>query len=197
MRKIVTSKKDQQAGLTIGISGASGTIFGIRLLQLLHRQKINTHLIVTESAKIALAHETKYKLADLYKLATYHYDNKDMAAPLSSGSFPSLGMIVAPCSVKSLAEIASGVTTGLLARAADVTLKEQRRLVLMVRETPLHRGHLLNMLRANEMGAIIAPPMPAMYAKPKSIEDLIDHNLGRVLDLFNIDLGIVRRWKTN
>jgi len=195
MGKDRTSKKAPQPGLIIGISGASGVIFGIRLLQLLQRQKIITHLVMTESAKIALAHETKFKLADIYNSASYVHDNKDMAAPLSSGSFPSLGMIVAPCSAKSLAEIANGVTSGLLSRAADVTLKEQRRLVLMVRETPLHRGHLMNMLRASEIGAVIAPPVPAMYAKPNSIEEMIDHNLGRILDLFGMESGGVRRWR--
>lgn len=185
-------------GIIVGISGASGVIFGVRLLQMLQRQKIDTHVVMTESAKIALAHETALKLTQVRKLATHWHDNKDIASSLSSGSFPIRGMIVAPCSVKSLAEIANGVTTGLLSRTADVTLKERRRLVLMVRETPLHRGHLLNMLRATEMGAIIAPPVPAMYAKPTSIEAMIDHNLGRILDLFDMESGsAVKRWRSD
>src|SRR5512147_2730823 len=188
------SHKPQPARLVIGISGASGVAFGVRLLELLRGTMIETHLVMSRSAEVTLAYETDHKLKDVVALADRHYGADDMAAPVSSGSYLTLGMIVAPCSVKSLAEIASGVTTTLLSRAADVTLKERRRLVLMVRETPLHAGHLKNMLNATEIGAIIAPPVPAMYARPQSLEEMVDHSLGRVLDLFGIDSGRVKRW---
>src|SRR4029453_12578610 len=180
--------------LIVGLSGASGVIFGVRLLELLRDTVIETHLVMSRSAEVTLAYETNHKVKDVKALADRCYDIDDMAAPISSGSYLTLGMIVAPCSVKSLAEIASGVTTTLLTRAADVTLKERRRLVLMVRETPLHTGHLRTMTALSEIGAIIAPPVPAFYAKPDTIEDMIDHTVGRVLDLFDIDVGIVRRW---
>jgi len=182
------------ARLIVGISGASGVAFGVRLLELLRRTMIETHLVMSRSAAVTLAYETDYKIKDVQALADRTYGADDMAAPVSSGSYLTLGMIVAPCSVKSLAEIASGVTTTLLSRAADVTLKERRRLVLMVRETPLHAGHLKNMLAVTEMGGIIAPPVPALYAKPASLQEVIDHNLGRALDLFGIHLEGVKRW---
>jgi 4-hydroxy-3-polyprenylbenzoate decarboxylase len=133
-------------------------------------------------------------VADLTALADVTYSNTDLGAAISSGSFRTLGMVVAPCSVKSMSEIASGVTTSLLARAADVVLKERRRLVLMVRETPLHRNHLRTMAELAELGAVIAPPVPAFYARPKTLEEMVDHTVGRVLDLFDLDLGVVRRW---
>jgi 4-hydroxy-3-polyprenylbenzoate decarboxylase len=182
------------ARLVVGISGASGVAFGVRLLELLRPTMIETHLVMSRSAAVTLAYETDYKIKDVQALADRTYGADDMAAPVSSGSYLTLGMIVAPCSVKSLAEIASGVTTTLLSRAADVTLKERRRLVLMVRETPLHAGHLKNMLAVTEMGGIIAPPVPALYAKPASLQEVIDHNLGRALDLFGIHLEGVKRW---
>ena len=182
------------ARLIVGISGASGVAFGVRLLELLRGTMIETHLVMSRAAAVTLAYETDYKIKDVQALADRTYGADDMAAPVSSGSFLTLGMIVAPCSVKSLAEIASGVTTTLLSRAADVTLKERRRLVLMVRETPLHAGHLKNMLAVTEMGGVIAPPVPALYAGPKDIQDVIDHNLGRALDLFGIHLDGVKRW---
>ena len=182
------------ARLIVGISGASGVIFGVRLLELLRETMIETHLVMSRAAAVTLAYETDYKLKDVLALADRHYRADDMAAPVSSGSYLTLGMIVAPCSVKSLAEIASGVTTTLLSRAADVTLKERRRLVLMVRETPLHAGHLKNMLAVTEMGGVIAPPVPAMYAGPSNLQDVIDHNLARALDLFGIHLEGVKRW---
>ena len=188
------SHKPQPARLVIGISGASGVVFGVRLLEMLRGTMIETHLIMSRSAEVTMAYETNHKVKDVKALADRCYGSDDMAAPISSGSFLTLGMIVAPCSVKSLAEIASGVTTTLLSRAADVTLKERRRLVLMVRETPLHAGHLKNMLAVTEMGGVIAPPVPAMYAEPKSIEDVIDQNLSRVLDLFGIHLEGAKRW---
>tara|TARA_E500000305_G_scaffold105925_1_gene103883 strand:- start:214 stop:816 length:603 start_codon:yes stop_codon:yes gene_type:complete len=192
-------RNPQKNKLIIGISGASGTVYGIRLLELLRAlpdsQKIETHLIMSRAAEITLAHETDFKVRDVEKLADVVHANKDIGAAVASGSFRTMGMIIAPCSVKSLAEIATGVTDTLLSRAADVILKERRRLVCMVRETPLHSGHLRNMLALSDMGAIIAPPVPAFYAKPDSIADMVDHSLGRVLDLFDIDLGTVRRWK--
>jgi len=184
----------QPARLIVGLSGASGVIFGVRLLELLRDTVIETHLVMSRSAEVTMAYETNHKVKDVKALADLCYDIDDMAAPISSGSYLTLGMIVAPCSVKSLAEIASGVTTTLLSRAADVTLKERRRLVLMVRETPLHAGHLRNMLAVTEMGGVIAPPVPAMYAEPKSLDDVIDQNLARVLDLYDIHLEGAKRW---
>lgn len=180
--------------LIIGISGASGVIYGIRLLKMLQDSMIETHLVISRAAQVTLAHETSHKLKEVKELADVCYDIDDMAAAISSGSFLTMGMIVAPCSVKTLAEIATGVTTTLISRAADVVLKERRRLVLMVRETPLHAGHLKNMLAVTDMGGIIAPPVPALYAKPQSLEEMIDHSLGRALDLFGIATDHVRRW---
>ena len=182
--------------LIVGISGASGVIYGIRLLEILRDCGVETHLVMTRAAEITLAHETRRKLAEVHALADHVHAAADIAAPVSSGSFRTMGMVVAPCSVRSMAEIAGGVTSGLLSRAADVVLKERRRLVLMVRETPLHTGHLRTMAALSEMGAIIAPPVPAFYAKPQTLEEMIDHTLGRVLDLFDIETeGLVRRWK--
>ena len=185
--------------LIIGISGASGIIYGIRLLELLRtipdELRPETHLIISESGAITLAYETRFKIAAVQKLADVTHANKDIGASLASGSFKTMGMIIAPCSVKTLAEIATGVTDTLISRAADVILKERRRLVCMVRETPLHAGHLKNMLSLTEMGAIIAPPVPAFYAKPQSLDDMINHTIGRVLDLFEIETNFVVRWK--
>lgn len=180
--------------LVVGISGASGVIYGVRLLQILRDLPVEVHLVMSKSAEVTLAYETELKVAQVRALAHHSHNIGDMAASLSSGSFKTLGMIVAPCSVRSAAEIASGVTTSLLTRAADVILKERRRLVLMVRETPLHLGHLRNLAALTEMGAIIAPPVPAFYNRPKTLEDMIDHSLGRVLDLFGLDTGKVKRW---
>jgi 4-hydroxy-3-polyprenylbenzoate decarboxylase len=180
--------------LIVGISGASGVVYGMRLLELLREAEVETHLVMTRSAEITLAHETGCKAADVKALADCSYANEDIAAAIASGSFPTSGMIVAPCSIRSLSEIATGGHAGLLSRAADVCLKERRRVVLMVRETPLHAGHLQSMLRVTEIGAIVYPPVPAMYAQPSSVEELIDQTLGRILDLFDIDAGTVRRW---
>jgi flavin prenyltransferase len=185
---------DPPQRLIIGISGASGVIYGARLLELLRPLPVETHLVMSRSAEVTLALETALKPADLRACATVAHAIGDLAAPISSGSFPTIGMIVAPCSIRSMAEIATGVTTTLLTRAADVTLKERRRLALLVRETPLHTGHLRTMTALSEMGAIIAPPVPAFYAKPQTIEEMIDQTLGRVLDLFGLDAGTVRRW---
>ena len=180
--------------LIVGISGASGVVYGARLLELLQPLPIETHLVMSRSAEVTLALETALKPADLRARADVVHAIGDLAAPISSGSFPTIGMVVAPCSIRSMAEIATGVTTTLLTRAADVTLKERRRLVLLVRETPLHTGHLRTMTALSEMGAVIAPPVPAFYAQPQTIEEMIDQTLGRVLDLFGIDAGTVRRW---
>jgi 4-hydroxy-3-polyprenylbenzoate decarboxylase len=180
--------------LLVGISGASGAIYGIRLLELLKGSGIETHLIVSRAARMTLSYETDRSIADLEALATVTYPEQDVGAACSSGSFKTLGMIIAPCSIKTMAEIASGATTNLVSRAADVCLKERRRLVLMLRETPLHLGHIRSMAAVTEAGAIVYPPVPAFYARPKSLEEMIDHTLGRALDLFDIDLGTVRRW---
>jgi 4-hydroxy-3-polyprenylbenzoate decarboxylase len=181
--------------LIVGISGASGVIYGVRLLEILRDLGIPSHLVMSRSAEVTLAHETSFKAADVRALATKSYAQADIGAAISSGSFRTRGMIVAPCSIRSMSEIATGVTSGLLTRAADVVLKERRRLVLMVRETPLHAGHLRSMVALSGMGAIIAPPVPAFYARPDSLNAMIDHTVGRVLDLFDIDSGHVRRWR--
>jgi len=182
------------ARLVVGISGASGAIYGARLLELLRPMPVETHLVVSRSAELTLALETDVKPAELRARADVVHAIGDLAAPISSGSFPTIGMIIAPCSVRSMAEIATGATTNLLTRAADVTLKERRRLVLMVRETPLHTGHLRTMTALSEIGAVIAPPVPAFYARPQSLAEMIDQTLGRILDLFGLDAGTVRRW---
>lgn len=181
--------------LIVGISGASGTIYGVRLLQLLQALPVETHLVMSAAAEVTLAYETDWKVAAVKALADRVHRIDDLAAPLSSGSFRTAGMVVAPCSMRSLGEIANGITSSLLTRAADVVLKERRRLVLMVRETPLHGVHLRNMQAVDAMGGIVAPPMPAFYNRPQSVEDIVDHSVGRVLDLFGLDAGIVRRWK--
>src|SRR5579862_892569 len=187
-------QKPERPRLIVGISGASGVIYGARLLTLLKDLPVETHLVISRSAEMTLALETDLKPADLRARADFVHAVGDLAAPISSGSFPTLGMIIAPCSIRSMSEIATGVTTTLLTRAADVVLKERRRLVLAVRETPLHTGHLRTMTMLSEMGAIIAPPVPALYAKPQTIDEMIDHTLGRLLDLFGLDTGTVRRW---
>lgn len=180
--------------LIIGISGASGAVYGVRLLQTLKDLPVETHLVMSKAAEMTLAYETDFKAKDVRALADHWYPVGDVGAAISSGSFQTLGMIIAPCSVRSMAEIATGVTTNLLTRAADVVLKERRRLVLMIRESPLHTGHLRNLTALSEMGAIVAPPLPAFYTKPKSVADIVDHSVGRVLDLMGIDSGLVKRW---
>ncbi len=180
--------------LVIGISGASGVIYGVRLLQALKNLPVETHLVMTRTAEVTLAHETSMKVVEVRRLADIGYKIDDLAAAISSGSFRTMGMIVAPCSMRSLGEIAHGITSNLLTRAADVVLKERRKLVLLARETPLHAIHLRNMATLAEMGAIIAPPVPAFYNKPKTLDDVIDHTIGRVLDLFDLDTGKVKRW---
>ena len=180
--------------LIVGISGASGVIYGVRLLQALEELPVETHLVMTRTAEVALAHETDLKVEDVRRLADVAFRIDDLAAAISSGSYRTIGMIVAPCSMRSLGEIANGITSNLLTRAADVVLKERRRLVLVARETPLHAIHLRNMTALAEMGAIIAPPVPAFYNRPKTLDDIIDHTVGRVLDLFDLDTGKVKRW---
>ena len=181
--------------MVVGISGASGFIYGVRLLELLRGLDVETHLIVSRAALLTMTHETHYKLADVSALAATTHRCDDLAAGIASGSFRTMGMIVAPCSMKTLAEIAHGMSLGLISRAADVTLKERRPLVLLARETPLTLAHLRNMTAVTEMGAIVAPPVPAFYTRPQSLEQVIDHTLGRVLDLFGLETGTVTRWR--
>ena len=183
--------------LILGISGASGVIYGIRMLQILQETPIETHLVISKSAEITIAYETEWKAAKVKELADVVYPAADIGAAISSGSFKTMGMVIAPCSVRSMGEIASGVTSSLLSRAADVVLKERRRLVLMLRETPFHAGHVRQMQTVTEMGAIVAPPVPAFYARPKSIEEMVDQTIGRTLDLFDIDIGVTKRWGEN
>jgi 4-hydroxy-3-polyprenylbenzoate decarboxylase len=180
--------------LILGISGASGAIYGVRLLEVLRELGIESHLVMSKAAEMTIAYETDLTPGAVKALADVVHPIGDLGAPISSGSFPTLGMVVAPCSVRSLAEIATGVTSSLLTRAADVTLKERRRLVLVLRETPLHSGHLRNMLALSDMGAVIAPPVPAFYIRPASIGELVDHSIGRVLDLFGLENDLARRW---
>jgi flavin prenyltransferase len=180
--------------LVVGISGASGAVYGVRLLQVLRGSGVETHLVMSDSAKLTVAAETDLSVKEVEALADAVHNPKNIGASISSGSFKTLGMVVAPCSIRSLSEIAYGNTTSLLTRAADVVLKERRRLVLMVRETPLHHGHLKAMLQATENGAVVMPPVPAFYARPASMDDMVNHTVGRCLDLFDIDTDLVRRW---
>ncbi|MBT4907071.1 MAG: UbiX family flavin prenyltransferase [Rhodospirillaceae bacterium] len=180
--------------LIVGISGATGIAYGIRLLEALRDTDVESHLVVTRPGLMTLDYETDITRDELYALADTVYPASDVGAAISSGSMITLGMIVAPCAVKSAAEIASGATQTLLTRAADVTLKERRRLVLMVRESPLHTGHLRTLTEASEIGAVIMPPMPAFYPRPETIEDMVDHTVGRALDLFGIEHDLLKRW---
>ncbi|MDI9819526.1 MULTISPECIES: UbiX family flavin prenyltransferase [unclassified Legionella] len=180
--------------LIVGISGASGIIYGIRLLQVLKNLAVETHLVVSKAAQLTRAYETGLGLDELKALADNYHPCHDIGASIASGSYKTMGMIIAPCSMKTLGEIAHGITGNLLTRAADVVLKERRRLVLMPREAPLHLGHLQNMTAVTQMGGIIFPPVPAFYNQPQTIDDLINDNVGRVLDLFDIDSGLVKRW---
>ena len=180
--------------LIVGISGASGVIYGIRLLEVLRDTQFESHLVMSQSAEVTLAYESRLKVADVKALADVVYPNGDIGAAISSGSFQTEGMVIAPCSIRSASEIATGVTSTLLTRAADVVLKERRRLILLVRESPLHTGHLRTLTHLSEIGAIIAPPVPAFYAKPKSVDDLVNHTVGRLLDMFGLESGLVKRW---
>lgn len=181
--------------LIIGISGASGAIYGVRMLEALRDTPIETHLVLSQMAQVTLATETPYGLKQVHALADVVHQQKDLGASISSGSFKTMGMVVAPCSMRSLAEIATSLTTSLLTRSADVVLKERRKLVLMVRETPLTLVHLRNMATVTEMGGIIAPPVPAFYQKPETLDDLVNHSVGRVLDMFDIEHELVKRWQ--
>jgi len=180
--------------LIVGISGASGIVYGVRILQVLQHSGIETHLVMSESARMTLSTELDMSVKEVEALATEVHSAKNIGATIASGSFKTMGMVVAPCSIKSLSEIAYGMTSSLLSRAADVVLKERRRLVLMIRETPLHSGHLRTMLQASENGAILMPPVPALYARPQSIDDMVNHTVGRCLDLFDIETDLVKRW---
>lgn len=181
--------------LIIGITGASGVIYGIRLLEVLAKKKdIETHLTISAAAEVTMHAETDYTPEQVRALASYSYDIGDIGARLSSGSFKRDGMIIAPCSIKSMSALANSYNDNLLVRAGDVTLKEKKKLLLLVRETPLHIGHLESMARLCNMGATIMPPVPAFYHRPKTIEDIISHTIGKVLDQFDIDNDLVRRW---
>ncbi|HEX9073796.1 MAG TPA: UbiX family flavin prenyltransferase [Pseudolabrys sp.] len=186
--------KASNTPLLIGITGASGVIYGVRLLELLRACNIETHLIVSRAARMTLTYETSLTLTYVTSLATVVHSNNDVGAACASGSFRTRGMVIAPCSIKTMAEIATGNTANLISRAGDVVLKERRRLVLMLRETPLHIGHIRNMATVTEAGAIVYPPVPAFYALPNSIDEMVDHTLARVLELFDIDVGKIRRW---
>lgn len=181
--------------IIIGITGATGAIYGIRLLEVLSSMKnITTHLVISEAGEKTIACETRYRVSNVKKLANYTYDVRDIYAPISSGSFPRDGMIIAPCTIKTMSALANSYSENLIVRAADVTLKERKKLVVVVRETPLHLGHLKNMERLTEMGAIILPPMPAFYHQPKTVQDIVDHTVGKMLDMFDIKHDLFRRW---
>lgn len=181
--------------LIIAMTGASGLVYGIKLLQMLRGTDYQTHLIMSKPAKVALAYESDLKVKDVVALADFDHDNNDVTAAIASGSFRTDGMIVAPCSAKTLGELASGAGPTLVARAGDVVLKERRRLVLLVRETPLHLGHCRNMVAVTEMGAVVMPPVPAFYPLPETVDDIVTFTAIRALDLFDIDAAPARRWK--
>jgi 4-hydroxy-3-polyprenylbenzoate decarboxylase len=180
--------------LVVGISGASGVIYGVRLLSLLQATDYEKHLVMSESGKLNIGIETDYEPAEVEALADFTYDPKDVAASLASGSFLTEGMVIVPCTIKTLSGIANSYTDNLLVRAADVTLKEKRKLVLVVRETPLHKGHLRLMSLAAEMGAHILPPVPSFYHKPKTIQDIIDQTIGKIFDYLGIEHDLFKRW---
>ncbi|SRR5579883_946738 len=187
-------KMVERRRLIVGISGATGIVYGIRLLQMLKKTDVESHLVVSKASYKTLTFETDMTAEELRSLADVTYPTCDIGAAISSGSFKTMGMVIAPCSIRTMSEIASGVTSNLLTRAADVVLKERRRLVLMVRETPLHVGHLKSMLAVTENGGIIAPPVPAFYICPETLDDIINHTVGRVLDLFDTEVGSIKRW---
>ncbi len=180
--------------IIVGISGASGSIYGIRLLEAING-KVETHLVITQTAKEIIAIETSYDIDSVIGMASFVHDNNDLMSPISSGSFQTDGMVIIPCSIKSLSAIANSYTESLLARAADVTLKECRKLVLSVRETPFHTGHLKLMIKITENGGVIIPPIPAFYHKPETISDLVDHTVGKILDYFDIEHSLYKRWE--
>ena len=180
--------------LIVGVTGASGAVYARRALEALRETSVETHLVLSRASEMTIRYELNMPAAEFAELADHRYAIGDVGAPISSGSFKTIGMLIAPCSVRTMSEIATGVTGTLLTRAADVVLKERRRLVLMARETPFHLGHLRTMTALAEMGAIIAPPLPAFYAEPQTIDDLVAQSVGRVLDLFDIDTPLVKRW---
>ena len=187
-------RQGERARLVVGITGASGVVYGLRTLDALRDLGVESHLVVSKSAALTLTQEADLSVAELNAKADVVHRAADVGAAIASGSFRTLGMIIAPCSVRSMSEIATGVTSSLLTRAADVTLKERRPLVLLVRETPLHLGHLRTLTKLAEMGAVIAPPLPAFYAKPASIAEMVDQSVGRALDLFDLSWRPVKRW---
>ncbi|MBT5188031.1 MAG: UbiX family flavin prenyltransferase [Kordiimonadaceae bacterium] len=188
--------KNNNKRLIIGISGASGINYGIRVLEILQDLDVESHLVMSKAAVVTAACETDKKISDITALADVTHKVDDIGASIASGSYKTMGMLIVPCSVKTMSEINAGVTSSLLTRAADVVLKERRKLVLMVREAPLHLGHLKTMTSLTEMGAIISPPVPALYCNPQSIEEMIDQTLGRLLDLFDIETENLKRWKS-
>ena len=183
--------------MIVGMTGASGAIYGIRLLQILKTLEIEAHLVMSQSAEVTLAHETVMKVSEVRQLADQWYKIDDIAAAPASGSYQTVGMIIAPCSMRTAGELASGITSNLLTRSADVAIKERRRLVLMVRETPLHSVHLGNLKTLSDMGVVIAPPVPAFYTRPKGVDEIVDHSIARVLDLFGLAPNNVLRWGEN
>ena len=196
MQQLFSDYRVQNMQLIIGMSGASGVIYGIRLLEVLKaEERIETHLVMSDSAKMNIGLETDWSANDVKGLAYHVHSHKDIAASIASGSFQTAGMIVAPCAIKTLSAIANSYADSLVTRAADVILKERKRLVLVPRETPLHTGHCELLYRVSQIGAIVAPPMPAHYIRPKTIDDLVNHHVGRILDLFESDSGLVKRWQ--
>ena len=183
--------------MIVGMTGASGAIYGIRLLQVLKTLDVEAHLVMSQSAEVTLAHETVMKVSEVRQLADQWYKIDDIAAAPASGSYQTVGMIIAPCSMRTAGELASGITSNLLTRSADVAIKERRRLVLMVRETPLHSVHLGNLKTLSDMGVVIAPPVPAFYTRPKGVDEIVDHSIARVLDLFGLAPNNVLRWGEN
>lgn len=188
------SLRQPQSRLIVGISGATGIVYAVRLLQALRELRVETHLVITKSGEMTIGYESDLSVKEVRALASVNYAIGDVGAAISSGSYRTMGMIVAPCSMRTVAEVATGASSNLLTRAADVCLKERRRLVLLARETPLHAGHLKAMLAVTEHGGIIAPPVPAFYAKPKDLAEMVDHTIGRLLDLFDLDSGLTSRW---
>ena len=180
--------------LIVGITGASGVIYGIRLLQVLSHEKVETHLIISQAGERIIEYETSWEIEKVKSLANFAYDINDIGAPLASGSFTRDGMVVMPCTIKTMSALANSYSENLLIRAGDVTLKERKPVVLVVRETPLHKGHLSAMLKLNGMGAIIMPPVPSFYHKPQTVDDIINHTVGKVLDLFNVEHKLFNRW---
>lgn len=181
--------------LIVGISGASGAAYGISILKILKTLGVESHLVVTKAGKLSIEHETEYKLDDVIEMADHYYNNNDISARIASGSFLNDGMVIAPCTVKTMSEIATGCTQSLISRAADVTLKDRRKLILLFRETPLHLGHINSMKAVTEMGGIVMPAVTTFYNNPKSIDDMVTHTTARILDVLNIENNLIERWQ--